>query len=135
VSIHVHQWLRFLRRTATASTRICRLCYGFCRHDRSRTSRRAARSGREVFQPFDAPFNDGARLEGFLCQKPNHTYGTLALLRVDGWPAPQRIFATPKLHYPFGKDGSVRFPAIHTAHLYEKLDRTNVLSDQRYAMP
>jgi hypothetical protein len=30
----------------------------------------------KFFQPFDAndPFNDDARLEGFLCQKPNHTY-------------------------------------------------------------
>ena len=84
----------------------------------------------KFFQPFDVndPFNDDARLAGFLCQKPNHTYGALALLRVDGRPAPQRIFATPKLHYPFGKDGSFHFPAIHTAHLYEKLDGTNVLA-------
>jgi hypothetical protein len=77
----------------------------------------------KFFQLFDVndPFNDDARLEGYLCQKPNHTYGVLALLRVDGRPAPQCIFATPKLHYPFGKDGSFHFPAIHTAHLYETL--------------
>ena len=84
----------------------------------------------KFLQPFDVgdPFHDDARLEGFLCQKPNHTYGALALLRVEGRPAPQRIFATPKLHYPFGKDGRFHFPAIHTAHLYEKLDGTNVLA-------
>ena len=84
----------------------------------------------KFFQPFDVndPFNDDARLEGFLCQKPNHTYGGLALLRVDGRAAPQRIFATPKLHYPFGKDGSFHFPPIQSAHLYEKLDGTNVLA-------
>lgn len=88
----------------------------------------------KFLQPFDVadPFNDDARLEGFLCQKPNHTYGALALLRVDGRPAPQRIFATPKLHYPFGKDGSFHFPPIASAHLYEKLDGTNVLA-YRYA--
>jgi hypothetical protein len=91
----------------------------------------------KFFQPFDVndPFNDDARLEGFLCQKPNHTYGAPALLRVDDRPAPQRIFATPKLHYPFGKDGSFHFPAIHTAHLYEKLDGTDVVDDHRYATP
>ena len=49
-----------------------------------------------------------------------------------GAAAPQRIFATPKLHYPFGKDGRFHFPPIHTAHLYEKLDGTNVLA-YRYA--
>ena len=88
----------------------------------------------KFLQPFDVtdPFNDEVRLEGFLCQRPDHRYGALALLRVDGRPAPQPIFATPKLHYPFGKDGSFHFPAIHTAHLYEKLDGTNVLA-YRYA--
>lgn len=84
----------------------------------------------KFLQPFDAtdPFNDELRLEGFLCQRPDHRYGALALLRVDGRPAPQRIFATPKLHYPFGKDGRFFFPPIQTAHLYEKLDGTNVLA-------
>ena len=84
----------------------------------------------KFLQSFDAadPFNDGARLEGFLCQRPDHRYGALALLRVDGRPAPQRIFATPKLHYPFGKDGRFFFPPIQSAHLYEKLDGTNVLA-------
>ncbi len=84
----------------------------------------------KFLQPFDVtdPFNDEVRLEGFLCQRPDHRYGALAVLRVEGRPAPQHIFATPKLHYPFGKDGSFHFPAIHTAHLYEKLDGTNVLA-------
>ncbi len=84
----------------------------------------------KFLQPFDVtdPFNDEVRLEGFLCQRPDHRYGALALLRVDGRPAPQCIFATPKLHYPFGKDGRFHFPPIHTAHLYEKLDGTNVLA-------
>lgn len=84
----------------------------------------------KFLQPFDAtdPFNDEVRLEGFLCQRPDHRYGALALLRVDGRPAPQRIFATPKLHYPFGKDGRFFFPPIQRAHLYEKLDGTNVLA-------
>jgi hypothetical protein len=81
-------------------------------------------------QPFDVtdPFNDELRLEGYLCQKPDHRYGALALLTVGGEPAPQRILATPKLHYPFDRAGTFRFPAIERIHLYEKLDGTNVLS-------
>jgi len=84
----------------------------------------------KFLQPFDVtdPFNDEVRLEGFLCLRPDHRYGALALLRVDGRSAPQRIFATPKLHYPFGKDGRFFFPAIQRADLYEKLDGTNVLA-------
>lgn len=84
----------------------------------------------KFLQPFDTtdPFNDDLRLEGFLSQRPDHRYGALALLRVDGRPAPQRIFATPKLHYPFGKDGRFQFPPIQSVHLYEKLDGTNVLA-------
>lgn len=84
----------------------------------------------KYLQPFDVtdPFNDGIRLEGFLCQRPDHRYGALALLRVDGRAAPQRIFATPKLRYPFGRDGRFYFPPIQRAHLYEKLDGTNVLA-------
>jgi hypothetical protein len=84
----------------------------------------------KFLQPFDTadPFNAGLRLEGFLSQRPDHRYGGLALLRVDGQPVPQVIYATPKLHYPFGKDGQFHFPPIQRAHLYEKLDGTNVLA-------
>lgn len=84
----------------------------------------------KYLQPFEAadPFNDDVALEGFLCQRPDHRYGALALLRVDGQPVPQVIYATPKLHYPFGKDGRFNFPPIATAHIHEKLDGTNVLA-------
>ncbi len=80
--------------------------------------------------PFDVPdpFNAELRLEGLLCQKPDHLYGGLALLRVGGEPAPQVVYATPKLHYPFGKDGQFHFPPVERIHLYEKLDGTNVLA-------
>jgi len=84
----------------------------------------------KFLQPFDATdaFNGELRLEGFLCQRPDHRYGALALLRVGGEPAPQLIYATPKLHYPFGKDGQFHFPPIRRAAIYEKLDGTNVLA-------
>lgn len=81
-------------------------------------------------QPFDVedPFNDNLRLRGFLCQKPDHRYGALLITHVGDAETPQLILATPKLHYPFGKDGSFHFPPIKTIHLYEKLDGTNVLA-------
>jgi len=81
-------------------------------------------------QPFDVedPFNDGLRLRGFLCQKADHRYGALVITHVGDAQTPQLILATPKLHYPFGKDGSFHFPPIKTIHLYEKLDGTNVLA-------
>ncbi|MGH7887542.1 MAG: hypothetical protein ACREPG_06730 [Candidatus Binatia bacterium] len=81
-------------------------------------------------QPFDVEdtFNDNLRLRGFLCQKPDHRYGALAITHVGDGEVPQLILATPKLHYPFGKDGSFHFPPIKTVHLYEKLDGTNVLA-------
>ena len=41
--------------------------------------------------PTADPFNGELRLEGFLCQKPDHRYGGLALLRVGGQPTPQKV--------------------------------------------
>ncbi|MDZ7359268.1 MAG: hypothetical protein ONB46_00885 [candidate division KSB1 bacterium] len=81
-------------------------------------------------QAFDVedPFNGNLRLRGFLCQKPDHRYGALVLTHVGEAEAPQLILATPKLHYPFGKDGSFHFPPVKKIHLYEKLDGTNVLA-------
>jgi hypothetical protein len=81
-------------------------------------------------QAFDVedPFNDNLRLRGFLSQKPDHRYGALALTHVGEAEAPQLILATPKLHYPFGKDGKFHFPPVKKIYLYEKLDGTNVLA-------
>ena len=61
----------------------------------------------KFLQPFDTtdPFTDEVRLEGFLCQRPDHRYGALALLRVDGRHATQRIFATPNCIIPLAKTG------------------------------
>jgi hypothetical protein len=81
-------------------------------------------------QPFDVtdPFNDEVRLQGYLCQRPDHRYGALAITHVDGALAPQLILATPKLHYPFDRNGAFHFPPIQKIYLYEKLDGTNVLA-------
>ena len=54
-------------------------------------------------------------------------YGAVVITRVEKEPCPQLIHATPKLKYPFDRDGRFRFPPIARAHVYEKLDGTNVL--------
>lgn len=74
------------------------------------------------------PFNNDQEVEGFLSQKPDHRYGALAILRVAGQPAPQVIAATPKLHYPFDRAGTFRFPPVRRITLREKIDGTNVLA-------
>ena len=83
-----------------------------------------------LLQPFAVadPFHDDLPLEGFLCQKTDHRYGALVITRVAEEPCPQLIHATPKLRYPFDRDGRFRFPPIARAHVYEKLDGTNVLA-------
>lgn len=79
-------------------------------------------------QPFDVtdPFNADLRLEGFVSVKPDHRYGALAIVRVGGRSAPQAVFATPKLHYPFDREGRFHFPKVAAIRIYEKLDGTNV---------
>jgi hypothetical protein len=81
-------------------------------------------------QPFDVqdPINDDIRLQGALSIRPDHRYGALAITHVAGRPAPQRVFATPKLHYPFDKNGAFHFPPARSIRIYEKLDGTNVLA-------
>ncbi|MGH9391205.1 MAG: RNA ligase family protein [Vicinamibacteria bacterium] len=80
-------------------------------------------------QPFAVqdPFGDLA-LEGYLSLRPDHRYGALAITRVGGKPAPQRVLATPKIHYPFDRGGKFRFPPVAGIAIYEKLDGTNVLA-------
>ena len=80
-------------------------------------------------EPFDVedPFT-GLALRGALSRRPDHRYGALAITHVDGRPALQRVFATPKLHYPFDRLGTFRFPPVSRIDIYEKLDGTNVLA-------
>ncbi len=70
------------------------------------------------------------RLEGYLSLKPDYRYGALALLKVGGQEVPQLILATPKLHYPFDRNGAFHFPSVKQIDIYEKLDGTNILAYQ-----
>lgn len=79
-------------------------------------------------QPFQTedPYNWNARIEGYLCTKPNDLYGALIITKVDDWECCQVIYCTPKLHYPFDKNGTFNWPPVNTIELYEKVDGTNV---------
>ena len=70
------------------------------------------------------------RLEGYLSLKPDYRYGAVALLKVGGQEVPQLILATPKLHYPFDRNGAFHFPSVKQIDIYEKLDGTNILAYQ-----
>ena len=78
-------------------------------------------------EPFGVtdPFSK-LRLEGYLSLKPDYRYGALALLKVEGKAAPQRILATPKLQYPFDRTGAFHFPSVRQIDIYEKIDGTNI---------
>ncbi len=78
-------------------------------------------------EPFGVtdPFSK-LRLEGYLSLKPDFRYGALALLKVGGQEAPQRILATPKLRYPFDRAGAFHFPSVRQIDIYEKIDGTNI---------
>jgi len=78
------------------------------------------------------PFNNNT-LQGFLCKQSDHRYGSLVITSVNNEDTRlQVIYATPKLHYPFGRssdDGERKynFPKFVKVHIYDKLDGTNIL--------
>jgi len=86
-------------------------------------------------QDFDVEdtFNPQNRLKGFICLKPDSRYGAVAITHINDQEAYQICFATPKLHYPFGKDGKYCFPKAKQVEVYEKFDGTNILA-YRYTL-
>jgi hypothetical protein len=73
-------------------------------------------------------FNSPNRLYGYLCNRGDHRYGALVIFRVNGEACEQVIYGTPKLHYPFDKNGTYQWPDIHEIRIWDKLDGTNVLA-------
>ncbi len=61
-------------------------------------------------------------VEGFISHHGGDDYGALFITTVNGQSAPQYILCTPKLHYPFGRDGNWNFPKAIRIERYEKLD-------------
>lgn len=74
------------------------------------------------------PFN-GVEVRGFICFQQDHRYGALCIYYADGYlPSTQVVYGTPKLRYPFDKQGRFRFPIAEKIEVYEKLDGTNILA-------
>lgn len=74
------------------------------------------------------PFNPQNRVEGYLCYEPDRRYGTLYITKVNGFPACQLIWATPKMHYPMDFKGQYHWVSnVSHVEVYEKLDGTNIL--------
>jgi len=72
---------------------------------------------------------NGKTLHGVISKRNDHRYGALIIFAVDGIPcAPQVIYGTPKMHYPFDKTGVYKWPKINELQAWEKLDGSNVLS-------
>jgi hypothetical protein len=68
------------------------------------------------------------KLSGYICLKPDHRYGMLAITKVNNWDCLQFIYATPKLDYPFDRVGTYKWPKCKSIVFYEKLDGTNITS-------
>lgn len=74
------------------------------------------------------PFNNN-EIEGYIYRRANMKYGMLYISHVNGKPAEQIIWATPKLHYPFDRDGKYQFPKdVAMINVYEKFDGSNILA-------
>lgn len=73
------------------------------------------------------PYNEN-QVDGRLHQEPTQMYGALEIERVNGKDAKQTIWCTPKMRYPFSKDGQEisALPKNEEVQVYEKLDGTNI---------
>lgn len=85
-------------------------------------------------QPFEAqdPMHPQNVLKGFISRKSDHRYGAVVITHINDKEAYQVHYATPKQHYPFGKDGQFTFPRAKEIEVYEKLDGTNVCAYRYY---
>ena len=77
------------------------------------------------------PFNNNF-VEGYISHKPNDMYGALFITKVNGDKYHQLIFSTPKIKYPFDKNGNWHFPKAKIIFCYTKLDGTNIFSFKYY---
>lgn len=73
------------------------------------------------------PFNANI-VKGYISRLSTDLYGALLIESVNGKSCPQLIRCTPKMHYPFDKQGTYHFPKAIRIERYEKLDGTNIFS-------
>ncbi len=80
----------------------------------------------EEFEVRDT-FNNNT-LKGYIRRDGHSTYGMLYITHVNDKECPQYVWATPKMVYPFDRDGNyIHFENVDRIEVYEKLDGTNIL--------
>ena len=72
------------------------------------------------------PFNPDNVLDCEISMDKGHKYGALIIHKINGEPAPQTIYGTPKLKYPFNQSGNWKFPSAYRIFSYRKYDGTNI---------
>lgn len=76
------------------------------------------------------PFNDNL-ISGFICNVGDYRYGALYIYAVNSIPVKhQIIWSTPRMGYPFDRNGIYKWPPAYKINVYEKLDGTNILGYQ-----
>lgn len=88
------------------------------------------RATEKEIRPFteEDAFNQNRKLEGWICIKDGPYYGALLLTRIGDEPTEQWVFGTPKLDYPFDRNGNWHFPRATDVLVYDKLDGTNIVA-------
>lgn len=76
------------------------------------------------------PFNDNL-ISGFLCNIGDYRYGALYIYAVNNIPVKNQIvWSTPRMGYPFDRNGVYRWPPAFKINVYEKYDGTNIIGYQ-----
>ena len=83
------------------------------------------------FEEID-PFNPQNTVKGFITTQQSFNYGSLFITHINGRECEQIIPGTPKLKYPFNKDGRFKFPKTKRIKIYEKYDGTNICGYKYY---
>ena len=73
-------------------------------------------------------FNKNNLLEGYISASHGKSYGSMLITAINNEPTEQWIFSTPKLNYPFDRNGNYHFPKAQEIRIYDKLDGTNILA-------
>lgn len=74
------------------------------------------------------PFNPQNTLVGKICHEQGEEYGKVILTQVNDQECYQVIHSTPKMYYPFNKQGNFYFKKLSTpAIAYVKYDGTNII--------
>lgn len=71
------------------------------------------------------PFNPGNILEGYIAVNKSN-YGSMVITSINGEETEQIIHTTPKINYPFDRNGKWILPPVVYIEAYDKLDGTNI---------